>query len=313
MRKLALVAVLVAAGVTTARAQTQLVIVSGLGGDPRYTREFSALATALAQAARDRGGMPDSAITWFGEASAPQGEGPWYRGTSTRANVEQTLGRLAARESEEQLVLVLIGHGSGEGAQTRISLPGPDLTAADFARLLDAFGDRRVAFINMTSASGDMLPVVAARGRVVVTATKSAFERNESRFGRFFVDALSKDGADSDKDERVSLFEAFHYADAETKRFYESEQRIATEHPQMADEGQLARRFFLSAGAAGAASTDPRVVALYAERAKLEERITALRARKAEMTVEAYEAELERLLVSLAEKSQEIRRLERGS
>ncbi len=91
-----------------------------------------------------------------------------------------------------------------------------------------------------------MLALVSSPTRVVVTATKSAFERNESQFGRFFVDALSKDGADTDKDTRISLLEAFKYAEAETKRFYETDGRLATEHPQIADEGQLARRFFLA-------------------------------------------------------------------
>ena len=291
-----------------AGAQTQLVIASGLGGDPRYTAEFASLANTLAQAAHERGGLPDSAITWFGEAAATQSR--WYRGVSNRASIEQALARLAARPAGEQVVIVLIGHGSGEGVQTRISLPGPDLSAADFAKLLDRFGERPVAFINMTSASGDMLPVLAAPGRVVMTATKSSFERNESQFARYFVEALAKEGADTDKDNRISLFEAFTYAEAETKRFYEEEQRIATEHPQLADDGQLSRRFFLTAGTAGARSNDPRIVALYAERAKLDEQITVLRKRKPEMTTEAYEAELERLLVALAEKSSEIRRLE---
>ena len=301
-------ALLTALPIASAAAQTQLVIVSGLGGDPKYTAEFAAHASGLAQAAHERGGLPDSTITWLGEAAATRSR--WYRGASTRVNIEQALERLAGRPASEQVIIVLVGHGSGDGPQTRISLPGADLTAADFARLLARLGDRRVAFINMTSASGDMLPVLAAPGRVVMTATKSAFERNESQFARYFVEAFAKDGADTDKDNRVSLFEAFTYADAETKRFYEDQQRIATEHPQLADEGQLSRRFFLTAGATGATSNDPRVAALYAERAKLEEQVNALRGRKDSMTPDAYDAELERLLVALAEKSAEIRRLE---
>ena len=66
----------------------------------------------------------------------------------------------------------------------------------------------------MTSASGDMLPVVAAPNRVVITATKSSFERNESHFAEFFVDALTKDVADVDKDGRVSLLDAFDHGHA---------------------------------------------------------------------------------------------------
>lgn len=302
-------------------AQTTLVIVSGLGGESRYTRAFGTLSAALAQAAKDRGGLPDSAIAWFGEANP--GASPWYRGTSRRENIERGLDALAARPGgADPLVLVLIGHGSGEGSETRISLPGADLSAADFARLLARFGQRRVAFINLASGSGDMLPVLAAPGRVILTATKSAFERNESQFGRFFVDAFSRDGADADKDGRTSLLEAFRYADAETKRFYEDQGRLATEHAQLADEGQLARRLFLAADGAmrgGASpaparvSNDPRLTALYAERATLDEQIRALKQRKATLAPDDYERGLEDLLLSLARKAREIRRLEAGT
>jgi hypothetical protein len=147
---------------------------------------------------------------------------------------------------------------------------------------------------------------------VVITATKSAFERNESQFGRFFVDALSKDGADTDKDARISLLEAFKYAEVETKRFYENESRLATEHPQMADKGELARRFYLSPGTSVAAGGNAKLAALHAERTALDGQIDALKKRKPAMAADAYDQELERLLLALAEKTREIRVLEKG-
>lgn len=295
-------------------AQTQLVIISGIGGDPRYTRQFGELSASLAQAAKDRARVADTSIVWLGDTSSSRNR--WFRGPSTRANVEQTLNRLAARSGNDPLVLVLIGHGSGEGAETRISLPGPDVTAADFARMLDRFGTRRVAFVNLTSASGDMLPVLASQNRVVITATKSSFQRNESQFGRFFVDAFAKDGADTDKDGRVSLLEAFRYAEAETKRYYETDNKLSTETSQIADAGQLASRFFLSGGgvaASGGVAATGRLATLYGERTALDERIQALKRRKSSMTMDAYDNELETILLELARKSREIRTLERGS
>ena len=296
-------------------AQTNLVIVSGIGGEPKFTQSFAAWSSALAQAASERGKLPDTSIVWLGDSSASTGKTRWYRGASTRANIEQTLARLAERGGRSSLILVLIGHGSGEGADTRISLPGPDMTAADFARALSRFGERRVAFVNLTSASGDMLGVLAAPSRVVLTATKSAFQRNESQFARFFVDALAKDGADTDKDGRISLLEAFRFAEAETKRYYETDGKLATENAQLADQGQLASRFFFaSAGPAAAGSgTSPRLASLYAERTTLDEQIQDLKRRKPTMAADAYDTALERLLLSLALKSREIRQLERGS
>lgn len=301
---------LIAAAVSGLQAQTQLLIVSGLGGEPKYTQAFGQLSGALAKAASERAGLPDSAITWLGESGSPQS--PWYRGVSSRANLEQVFQRLASGASAP-VVVILIGHGSGEGAETRVSLPGPDMTAADFAGALARFGTRPVAFLNLASASGDMLELLAAPNRVVMTATKSAFERNESQFARYFVDALALDGADTDKDGRVSLLEAFKFAEAETKRFYENESRLATEHAQMADEGMLAGRFFLSSGAAGAGPASGRLAELYRERNALDEQIQALKAKKGTMAAAAYDAELEKLLIALAQKSREIRDLEKGS
>ncbi|MGH7637457.1 MAG: hypothetical protein ACREOK_07375 [Gemmatimonadaceae bacterium] len=300
---------LIAATVSGLQAQTQLLIVSGLGGDPKYTQEFGQLSGALAKAASERAGLPDSAITWLGEKGSPTS--PWYRGLSSRANLEQVFQRLASG-GDAPVVVILIGHGSGEGAETRVSLPGPDMTAADFAGALAKFGMRPIAFLNLASASGDMLELLAAPSRVVMTATKSAFERNESRFARYFVDALALDGADTDKDGRVSLLEAFRFAEAETERFYENETRLATEHAQMADEGMLAGRFFLSSGAAGAGPASGRLAELYRERNALDEQIQALKAKKGTMATAAYDSELEKLLVALAQKSREIRDLEKG-
>jgi len=309
MRVRGVVAVLIFAW-SSAGAQTRLVIVSGLGGAQKYTQEFMQLSSALAQAARDRAGLPDSAIAWYGDPAGTKSK--WYRGPSLRDTLEAALGRFAERPVSEQLVLVLIGHGSGEGADTKISLPGPDLTAKDFSRVLGRMGARRVAFLNLTSASGDMMSVLAAPGRVVITATKSAFERNESHFGEYFVEAFAKDGADTDKDNRVSMLEAFRYAEAETRRLYDNDSRLLTEHAQIADESEVARQFFLTPGARARAGGNARLNALYAETFALDEQVQALRKKKASMTVDAYEAELEQLLVPLSLKSREIRQLEKG-
>ena len=296
---------------SNAAAQTKLVIVSGLGGTPKYTKDFADLANAMASAARERAGIPDSAITWYGDPAAAKSK--WYRGPSLKDTLEAAFARLAAHPLTEQLVLVLIGHGSGEAEETRISLPGPDLSAKDFRRILAAQGARRVAFVNLTSASGDMMGVLAAPGRVVITATKSAFERNESHFGEFFIGAFAKDGADTDKDNRVSLLEAFAYAEAETKRLYETDSRMLTEHAQIADESGVAKQFFLTPGAMQHGAADARLTALYNDRFALDEQIQALKKKKATMPEDAYEAALEKLMVSLAQKAKEIRLLEKGS
>ncbi|MDB4877612.1 MAG: hypothetical protein JWM41_4058 [Gemmatimonadetes bacterium] len=307
------------------KAQTHLVIVSGLGGDKKYTDSFAKIASTIADAASKRFLLPDSEIVWLSEDSVSTR--PHFRGQSTKVNVERLLGQLATRAGPgDQVVLVLIGHGSGEGEDTKISIPGPDLSARDFAQLLSRFPTQKLAFVNLTSASGDMLPVLSASNRVIITATKSSFERNESRFAQYFADALSKDVADTDKDGRVSLLEAFRYAVAETKRVYETDTRLQTEHAQLEDmgaktgvaepdgrtgEGLLARRFFLDgAYITRAGANDPRLATLYKEKFTLEDEIEQLRTKKAAMAANAYDDALEGLLVQLARKAKTIREIE---
>jgi hypothetical protein len=300
------------------------VIVSGLGGEAKYRASFASLSETLADAANKRFGLPPAEIQWFGEDSVSKK--PYFRGQSTKANVERAMAQLATRAgATDQIVLVLIGHGSGEGPDSKISIPGPDLSGSDFAQMLAKFPTQKVAFIDMTSASGDMLPIVSAPNRVVITATKSGFERNESHFAQFFIDALSKDVADTDKDGRVSLLEAFRYAVVETKRLYESDTRLQTEHAQLDDigakagvpdpdgrtaQGVLARRFFLDAGISSTAANDPQLAGLYKDKFALEDQIDQLRRKKSTMTADAYDDALETLLVQLARKSKTIRELE---
>ena len=49
--------------------------------------------------------------------------------------------------------------------------------------------------------------------------------------------ALAEDGADLDKDERVSMLEAFTFARAEVGRVYERDNRLLTEHAMLDDDG----------------------------------------------------------------------------
>jgi hypothetical protein len=137
---------------------------------------------------------------------------------------------------------------------------------------------------------------------------------------------LTKDVADTDKDGRISLLEAFRYAVVETKRVYESDTRLQTEHAQLDDmgakagvaepdgrtgQGALARRFFLDgAFVSRAGANDPQLAALYKEKFAIEDQIEQLRKRKASMTSDAYDDALENLFVQLARKAKSIREIE---
>jgi len=301
--------------------RTHLVVITGASGEPGYGDAFNKAALAIVDAAHARFAIPDSDVTYLGEdpARAPGR----IAGPSTREGVERALGRVAARAGAgDQVWIVLIGHGSGEGAASRFNLPGPDLAAADFARLLAPLSRQQVAFVDASSASGDFVRTLAGPNRAIVTATRSATERNGTRFAKYFADALSTPGADVDKDGAVSLLEAFAYAQRETARAYESDNRLLTEHAQLDDDGDGVASMTPAADAAdgrlaaamvlggAGASSDPRVGALVVKRRALELQVADLRRRRPTMDSTAYLQQLETVLVDLSRTAHTIRGIE---
>ncbi len=281
--------------------RTHVLIIEGLSGEPSYKHAFDSAATMLRTGAKARWNVPDSSVIVLSEDSIATSP---MRGRSTKEGVAAAFTTLSRRvQPGDVLLVVLIGHGSGEGAGSKVNLPGPDPTAADYAAWISGFSRETVVFVNTASGSGDFLSVLSGTGRVIVTSTKSAMERNESVFAQYFAAGLTSDAADADKDGRVSVLEAFRFATREVARAYESTKRMQTEHAQLSDS--LLARAVAFGGAAS--STDPRVVALVAERQALEAEVAALRVRKASMDVAAYEKELERLVIAIAEKTQAIK------
>ncbi len=132
--------------------------------------------------------------------------------------------------------VVLIGHGTFDGREAKFNLTGPDLGVEDLKSMLARF-ERPIAVVNCTSASGAFLKGLSAKGRAVVTATRSGDEINFARFGDYMSQAIADPAADLDKDDQVSLLEAFLTASKRAEEFYKSDGRLATEHALIDDNG----------------------------------------------------------------------------
>ena len=310
---------------TVANAQSHLLIVSGLGGERQYSDAFYEWAITMADAARARHGLAADRITYLAED--PTRDPARIQGKSTGAEITAAVRRIARSSAPgDQVFILLIGHGTSTGQDSKFSIPGADLGTKEFAALLDTLAGRKVAFVNAATASGDFAAALSGPNRAIVTATKTGFERNEVTFPRFFVRAYAADGADTDKDGRVSLLEAFEYARTEVARSYEEANKLRTEHALIEDngdktgsqtpgtgkgDGAVARTMFLApALSASAAAADPRLAALYRERQAIEDRLAELRRAKDVMRPADYESQLEQLLVDLALKTQQIRAIE---
>lgn len=310
---------------TTLVGQTVLVVITGIGGEARYDERFHTWAATLMDSATDRYGLPDSNVVFL--AADPERDSARVTARASKENILTTLSHLAATTPAGDLVfIVVIGHGSYRNGVSKINLPGPDMTATEFAVALEGFGDRPLVFVNLSSASGEFVKALSAPNRTIITATKSGMERNESVFGQYFVAAFVGDEADVDNDERLSILEAFSYARSEVARAYDEDQRLLSEHAVLddngdgtgsadpgldAEDGPLAATLLLTGATRttvmGTASDDPDLARLYGDKGRLEQAIADLRRRKASLEMEAYERQLETLLVDLAMTNRGIR------
>lgn len=273
-----------------AYAEVYYLIVGGLGGEASYSEQFAKDTEALAAVARRS--------TAANRVTVLQGEG------ATRDAVVGALESLKTRaKAADNVIVFLVGHGSYDGELYKLNLPGRDLDGEELAALLDAIPARSQLVVNTTSASGAVLEKWAGEGRTLITATRSGFERNATRFAQHFAAALAAGSADINKNGAITAQEAFDYASRSVADSFENDGALATEHPQIA--GGAAARFTVArlgaAGPAEPAVTSPAVAALVTEREKLDEEIESLRARRESMANDAYLAELQRLLVQLAD------------
>ncbi|MBY0506749.1 MAG: hypothetical protein K2X03_22710 [Bryobacteraceae bacterium] len=289
-------------------AATFYVTVSGLGGEPEYETRFAGLAT---EAHKLVTGTPDAKAFLHSGILA------------TKAKIRESFTQIATDAGpDDNLVVLLIGHGTFDGTDYKINLPGPDLSGVELAALLDRVKAKKQLVVNTTSASGASVASLQRPNRVVIAATKSGTERNATVFARFWVEALRDAGADADKNETVMALEAFRYADQKTVQYYERGKRIATEHAVLEDTGQgeavrnpapdnghglvASRTPLLRLGAAQKSAADPAKQQLLSKRDDVEQRIDQLKYNKAAMPAAEYRKQLQVLLVELAKVQKEI-------
>lgn len=310
MRKaLATAVALLFTAAMTLPAATFYLTVAGLGGAPDYDTQFSTWAAEIEKALQVAG--TQAKVTTVSGASA------------TREQLQSAINAIA-RESapEDVLVLMLIGHGTFDGAEYKFNLPGPDVTAKQLASWLDAVTAKRQLVVNMTSSSGASIQPLAKTDRVVIAATQSGTERNATVFARFWVAALQDSAADSDKSGTVSALEAFRFASDKTAQHYETQKRLATEHAVLDDlargkgsrapsaekgEGRLAASFpLLRLDHSPSITATPEKQQLLARKEVLEEKIDRLKYQKATMPENEYKEQLTALLLDLARTQAEL-------
>ena len=291
------------------------VIIVGAGGEEPYAEQFSQWSTELTKILTGRFRFGRERVRILAEKPLA-GESK-----STADEVRRTFTSLRSELASDNVLFVfLIGHGSYDGKEAKFNLVGPDLSALEYNNLLTQLPTRRVVLFNMASASGEFVKTLSAKGRVVVTATRSGQETNATRFAGFFINALSASDSDTDQDGHVSVLEAFVYANRLTAEFYTRAGRLATEHALLEDngdgvgrekaeggEGLLARAIYLDSLSIEQAAANATTAKLQKERTRLEGEIEQLIGRKSSMPEAEYEAMLEKLFIELAKVNRSIK------
>jgi hypothetical protein len=288
-------------------AAVYYVTVAGLGGEPDYEQRFTAAARDLDKVFKSAGAAAHVYTLTGAQATAPQ--------------LKDTLETVARdAKADDDFVLILIGHGSFDGAEYKFNLVGPDVTAGEIAAMCDRIPTKRQLIVDTTSASGGAVGVLERPGRAVIAATKSGTEKNATVFARYWVEALKDPEADTDKSDSISAMEAFNYATKKTAAFYDSQKRLATEHAVFDDvghgepvrepangQGALMSSFtLLRLGTSQQAANDPAKRALLAKKEELEQKIDTLKYQKAAMDPDDYKKQLTAALLELAKVQEDL-------
>ena len=300
-----------------------LLIVVGLAGDPEGGKVFHKWGTQLAEAS-EKLGVPQERLVYL--VDQPMEGDAHVTGKATREEFIKALDGFAKKAGTDDLVfIVMIGHGSDDSRTAKFNLPGPDISAPEIDGLLKKLPTKQIVLVNTSDASGPFVEALSAPGRTIVTATRSGAEHFTTLFGGYFIEALTSPAADLDKNQRVSVLEAFQYAKAEVARAYEREGLLATEHAMLDDngdkegstdpsatgkDGRIAAVLSLGTTGGDDLPADPKLRALTQERRDLERRVEALRLLKDSMDPAKYSSELEKLVTAIALKTREIRAAE---
>ncbi|WP_161604604.1 caspase family protein [Roseiconus nitratireducens] len=217
------------------------VIIVGLPGDEQHRQTFDHQADIWRDWSIRRLRFPPENVSVLRNLGAEQ--------------IVQTLRDLSDRsEPSDALWVFFIGHGNHDQNNAWFHLPGPDLNAAEWGAQFANFSCDRQVFWMTQPASGKFFAPLSRPGRIVMTATDGQGEVNETRFPKHLAEWMAADLQRSEESAPVGLSDeadpdaANGSASLSVKQLfvevaksvrdsYEQENLLATEHPQLDDNG----------------------------------------------------------------------------
>lgn len=314
-----------------ARAASYHVILCGSGGEVEFSVRYKDWGTRLQDALVNQLGVPADRVVLLTEGL---NEDPPPLVTTSLESIRDTFEALSKQvKDNDDLFTYFIGHGSYLKNVSKFHIPGKDLTAEKFDRLLKSIPAKRLIVMNGTSSSAGFVNVLSGEGRIICVATKSVSEINATEFMGFFIEGLEDGSADRNHDERISILEACEQASELTASWYVSESLISTEHALLDDNGDgLGSRLPIEVFAVEPAKDSDKdaeeildgalarecFVKDYSFHADVPQElidtylgaldaVVALRSNKSELAEDEYFAQLEEILLKAARANREIR------
>jgi hypothetical protein len=299
---------------TASAGDRHALIVAGASGGPEYAEQYARWSRELSGVLSGRMKLPPDRITVLTDTTEPAS-------SASAANVRQYFGTIRRKMTADDLLLVvLIGHGTYDGVDAKFNLVGADLESAQWADLI-AGVPGQVVVVNTSSASFPFIERLSGQRRIVIAATDSVAQRFDTVFPEYFVRAFQGDAADIDKNDRISIWEAFSAAAIDVRKYYQRRGQLSTERALLDDngdgvgrdaagdgaDGSLASRVYLDEPLPGAPPTDEVLVKLLQKRAAIEAELEELKIRRSFLKPAEYQQEFERLMVELARIQRDVR------
>lgn len=214
-----------------------VVILSSLPGDNEHAQMFSTVMSAWKTWLTDALEIPENNIHLLPEMSVDAAESqPAPTASDVRALFQQLREQLAIDNS---LWVITLGHGSFDGKRAWFHLAGKDPSEIDVAGwLADCPCREQVVFLTHSTA-GRMVKALSRPGRIVIAATADDDETNETEFPHAFQRVTEAQPSSIDRNENgeLTLLEFYFAIVDEVERGFKADNRLATEHAQLDDDG----------------------------------------------------------------------------
>ena len=154
-----------------AHAESSALIIAGAPGGDDHAKKYTAWTDTTRLILVNDMGFSPARVTVLSNEKA------------TQAEIKDAFAKLQAQlKPADSFFLFLIGHGSYDGIEYKFNNVGPDLTGTDFSKLLSTLSASRIVVVNGTSNSGGATEVMSGKNRMIVSATKTGFEGNDTVF-----------------------------------------------------------------------------------------------------------------------------------